>query len=533
MWIWLTICGTEVPNTPITVGIFTITITTPWMTEAPSWVVMALILPDQWRPMERAGSRCGVAPDANIMAIKVLSGNGYGSEGPVIAGIGFAVDQGAEIFSMSLGFVSTSQHYQFRTACNNALAAGVIGAIAAGNEGNQQWSYPIPGNVRTPGNVPPPWLHPDQVLTGGLSCVVTCGATNMYQSLAGFSSRGPVTWEGINPWYDYPYAGGSQMGLIDPDVSAPGEDVKSCWFMDNWGYADGWDGTSMATPHVAGTFALMLHKDPSLTPADLDMYLETTAIDWGSPGKDNDHGAGKIDALVAVSAVPGGTLPDVIITTTPTGSTSLPSSGGTLYHDVNLVNNETYGVPMAAWLDLEYPNGSWSGALILRNLTLMVGVNVTRSLTTTIAGSEPDGNYNLWVHMGSSYGGTIYSEDSFPFTKGLPDSDPGEWVSETAVYGWEEELVSMQTPESYSLGSAYPNPFNPSTTIPFSLADNGYVSLKIFDLQGREVATIAEGEMSAGQYKVTFDGTNFGSGIYLYQLKTADFSQTMKMTLIK
>jgi serine protease AprX len=480
-----------------------------------------------------AGSNCGVAPDAIIMAIKVLDGNGYGSEGPVISGINFAVEQGADIFSMSLGFTSTSMHYEFRTACNNALAAGVIGAIAAGNEGNMQGWYPIPNNVRTPGNAPPPWLHPDQTLTGGLSCVVTCGATNIYQALAGFSSRGPVSWENVSPWFDYSYAGGSQMGLIDPDVSAPGEDVKSCWFMDIWGYADGWDGTSMATPHVAGTLALMLQKDPGLTPGDLDMYIETTAADWGPAGKDNDYGAGRINALAAVSAIPGGTTPDVSITMTPTGSTSLPSTGGTLYFDVNLQNHEDFAVPMTAWLDWTYPNGTWSDALILRNVTLPSGASIFRSLTATVAGSEPDGNYTLWAHEGSSYGGTIYSEDSFPFTKGMDGSVGGEWVSETAVYGWEEEVALTQIPEVHSLGHAYPNPFNPTTTIPFSLPEFGHVSLKVYDLSGRLAATILEGEISAGQYQVTFDGSHLSSGVYLYRLDAPGFSGTRKLMLVK
>lgn len=480
-----------------------------------------------------AGSQCGVAPDASIMAIKVLSGNGYGSEGPVISGINFAVAQGADIFSMSLGWQSTSQRQQFRTACNNALAAGVIGAIAAGNEGNQQWSYPIPGNVRTPGDVPPPWLNPDQTLTGGLSCVVTVGATTAAHNIASWSSRGPSTWEGVSPWNDYPYSGGSQMGLIDPDVSAPGDNIKSCWFLNNWGYSDGWSGTSMATPHVAGTMALMLDKDPSLTPAQLDMYLETTALDWGSSGKDNTFGAGRIDAAAAVTAIPGGTTPNVSITITPTGSTSLPASGGTLYYDVTLQNNESYSVYMAAWLEWTYPNGSSSGALLLRNITLPAGANILRSLSTTVAGSEPNGSYTFWARLGSSYGGVVYAEDSFPFTKGIDASAGGAWIAQTHVYGWEEGITTASTPKTFSLGQNYPNPFNPTTTIPFSLPESGYVSLKVFDLNGRQVATVLEGDLSAGQYQVSFDAGQLSSGIYLYRLDAPGFSKAMKLTLIK
>ena len=257
-----------------------------------------------------AGSQCGVAPNATIMAVQVLSGSGYGSEGQIISGINFSVQQGADIFSMSLGHAgggTVTQKQQYRTACNNALAAGVIGAVAAGNENG---SYPPPNNIRVPGNCPPPWLHPDQLVTGGLSCVVTCGATQSNHTIASFSSRGPVTWASISPWFDYAYNPG--MGLIDPDISAPGVNIKSCAWNNNSGYAY-MDGTSMATPHVAGGMALLLSKDPSLTPDLVDMYLEMYATDLGAVGKDNTFGSGLMNCLNSINAVPVGTGPYIIV----------------------------------------------------------------------------------------------------------------------------------------------------------------------------------------------------------------------------
>ncbi len=480
-----------------------------------------------------AGSQCGVAPNATIMAIKVLSGTGYGTEGPVISGINFAVAQGADIFSMSLGWQTTSQRAQFRTACNNALAAGVIGSIAAGNEGQQQFWYPIPGNVRTPGDVPPPWLNPQQTLTGGLSCVVTIGATNSAHQAAGFSSHGPSTWEGLSPWNDYPYSGGAQMGLIDPDVAAPGENIKSCAYNNVNGYLDGWSGTSMAAPHVAGTMALMLDKNPSLTPAQIDQYLETTSLDWGSAGKDNTFGAGRIDAAAAVAAVPGGTPPDVTINLTPTGSTALPASGGTLTFTVDIHNNGTSTAYMQGWLEWTYPNGSSSGALLTRNIVLAASGTLSRSMSQTVAGSEPNGSYTFWGRLGTSYGGTVYAQDSFPFTKGTSNLGSGEWMATTSTSGWEEDMVSTTIPEVYSLGQNYPNPFNPTTIIPFSLPNSGQVSLKVYDVRGNEVATVLAGELSAGQYQVSFDASSLSSGLYFYRLQAGEVQKTMKFMLVK
>jgi subtilisin family serine protease len=256
-----------------------------------------------------AGSQCGVAPDATIMAVQVWSGAGYGNIGDMISGIDFSVEHGVDIINMSGGIGgggSTSDKQQFRTACNNALVAGVIASFAAGNE-----AYTSPPNsVRVPGNCPPPWLHPDQLLTGDISNVVTCGATQSNHSIASFSSLGPVTWQDISPWFDYAYNPG--MGLIDPDISAPGVDVKSCLYSNNTGYTF-MSGTSMATPHVAGAMALLLSKDPSLTPALIDMYLETYAEDLGAVGKDNIFGSGLMNVYDAINAIPVGTGPYLVV----------------------------------------------------------------------------------------------------------------------------------------------------------------------------------------------------------------------------
>ncbi|MBM3323856.1 hypothetical protein FJY69_10320, partial [candidate division WOR-3 bacterium] len=107
---------------------------------------------------------------------------------------------------------------------------------------------------------------------------------------------GPVTWASVAPFNDYAYP----PGLTRPDVSAPGDNVKSC--ARTGGYTN-MSGTSMATPHVAGAVCLMLSKNPNLSPAVIDSILEITALDLGPTGKDNDYGAGRIDALAAVNRV--------------------------------------------------------------------------------------------------------------------------------------------------------------------------------------------------------------------------------------
>jgi serine protease len=249
-----------------------------------------------------AGDSCGVAPDAQIMGLKVLDATGNGAESDVWEAIQYAVDNGARVMTFSIGWMHAwnPDRHAWRDAFDAALAAGVIAAVASGNERSS--GDPAPDNVRTPGDVPPPWLHPDQTLSGGLSGVVTVGATNSGDNYASFSSYGPVSWENESPWFDYPH--NPEIGLIDPDVAAPGVDVTSCAYYNNTGYISGYSGTSMACPHAAGLMALMLSKNPSITPAEIDSIIEMTAIDRGPGGKDNDYGAGRINCLDAVNLVP-------------------------------------------------------------------------------------------------------------------------------------------------------------------------------------------------------------------------------------
>lgn len=88
-------------------------------------------------------------------------------------------------------------------------------------------------------------------------------------------------------------------------------------------------------------------------------------------------------------------------------------------------------------------------------------------------------------------------------------------------------------PNNYSLDQSYPNPFNPTTTIKYSVPSGGIVNLTVYDILGREVAVLVNGYITAGKYSVDFNGSNFASGVYFYQLKAGSFVKTMKMILLK
>ena len=88
-------------------------------------------------------------------------------------------------------------------------------------------------------------------------------------------------------------------------------------------------------------------------------------------------------------------------------------------------------------------------------------------------------------------------------------------------------------PSAFVLNQNYPNPFNPSTKINFSLPKAGFVTLKVYDLTGKEVSSLVNENLNIGTYGVDFNAAALTSGIYFYTLNTENFSETKKMMLIK
>jgi hypothetical protein len=95
-------------------------------------------------------------------------------------------------------------------------------------------------------------------------------------------------------------------------------------------------------------------------------------------------------------------------------------------------------------------------------------------------------------------------------------------------------IVWNQTnPETYKLSQNYPNPFNPVTKINYALPKSGFVTLKVYDILGKEVATLVNEVKNVGAYSIDFNGVSLSSGVYFYRLTVGDFSSVKKMTLLK
>jgi len=123
-------------------------------------------------------------------------------------------------------------------------------------------------------------------------------------------------------------------------------------------------------------------------------------------------------------------------------------------------------------------------------------------------------------------------------TFGVGDS-PADIEVDAVYFSASSNFTSTSNPEQasvpkeFSLEGNYPNPFNPATTIKFSLGDHSNVKLDVFNVHGQKVKTLIEGSMNAGQHQVMFNASSLPSGMYFYRLQAGDFSEVQKMSLIK
>jgi subtilisin family serine protease len=230
-----------------------------------------------------SGYDIGVAPSATLMHGLVIPG-GSGSFAQVAGGMEWiidpdgnpATDDGAQVVNMSLG--GTGTHDAMIVPTDNMVAANVFPSFSIGNSG------PSSNTTGSPGNVPS-------------ACGV--GATDSTDTIASFSSRGPVTWN--TPPYVVTY--------VKADMSAPGVKVYSTVPGGDWQWTSplgDWSGTSMAAPHLSGSVALVRQANPTLSVADIKQLLAQTAVDLGTAGMDNTYGHGRVNTYAVVTAALAG-----------------------------------------------------------------------------------------------------------------------------------------------------------------------------------------------------------------------------------
>ncbi len=213
----------------------------------------------------------GVAPGAQLLNIKVLNKNGEGTLDYLINGIQEAVNNGAQVISISAGALINNPNDPVCQAANNAVLKGIVVVAAAGNEG------PDSGTINAPGEA---------------ALVICVGAVDSSNNIAVFSSRGPTP--------------DNRVGV---DLVAPGVKIVSLSYNDTSGYVE-MSGTSQATPHVSGAVALLLSYNSSLTPFTIKAALLATAVDLNkSP---YDQGCGLVNVSAAYDLLSRGAVPVAI-----------------------------------------------------------------------------------------------------------------------------------------------------------------------------------------------------------------------------
>jgi DNA-binding beta-propeller fold protein YncE len=133
--------------------------------------------------------------------------------------------------------------------------------------------------------------------------------------------------------------------------------------------------------------------------------------------------------------------------------------------------------------------------------------------------------------------GTTTQSHSYSFTDNAASGKAFYRLKQTDYDGKFEYSKTVEvgagTPKTFTLSQNYPNPFNPTTVIGYQLAVSSVVTLKVYDVLGREVATLVNERKAAGTYTASFNAAKYSSGVYFYKLQAGDFVQTKKMLLVK
>jgi serine protease AprX len=398
----------------------------------------------------------GAAYDGALVGVKVLNASGNGLMSDVTAGINWVVTNkatyGIEAINLSLSASGCSNGSDSTSlAVNNAFAAGIVVAVAAGNSGPGTCTIGSPGAAANA-------LTVGAMADTGTGAAADTGPNGFYQ--ASFSSRGKTL-----------------DGRIKPDVSGPGVNVKSVEAGTAAGYV-AFNGTSMATPFVAGVALLMLDANPALTPAQVKSTIMSTAVDWargddnktqGTTGQDIDYGAGRLDGYRAIEDAKGidiGAPPDAPVHEFTEGT--LGGTGQFVDYSLNVTSTQ---FPIAATLIHPSINGG-SAATPDFDMRLFDPSNVQvatalTSLRQDQLGYKPTvtGTFRLRVESFSGSAGFIL-DISGPFGAGGGDLTPPTVTSVSPVEG------ATNVPRSTNVSVVFSEAMNQAATQgAFSLQD--------------------------------------------------------------
>ena len=351
----------------------------------------------------------GVAPGAQFTAAKVFNNSGACN---IMSGFQWYAtlvgDSGIPIRVINNSWGSSSStSLAYWSAVLTWRSLDIIPVFAIGNDG------PSPNTSNTPGNYP---------------TVIGVGATTQSDNVASFSSRGPAPNQA--PWNDPQYWARPDWNLIKPDVSAPGQNIRSS--IPGGGYQGGywWSGTSMASPHVTGAVAVMLQKNPFMDFDTIYNILTESAYQppQGGTFPNNNYGWGRIDLLAAINMVPTPSLPHLVLVSYEISAGGDPNldpgeTGEITVYITNLADSTAHNATGVLRTDSPYitiTDSSYDFGEIAYGDTVN---NSSSPFVIEVDANTPNGTQvNFTVHVESNNGN--YQVD-FPFSAfvGLPRYD--------------------------------------------------------------------------------------------------------------
>lgn len=347
--------------------------------------------------------------------------------------------------------------------------------------------------------------------------ILTLGAVTGTGTVTSFSSVGPTT--------DVP------TPRIKPDVMAMGEGVQTA-NGSGTGYSGGGSaGTSYSCPLAAGVGALILSANKSLTPLQVRGILRKFASNTNSPN--NTYGWGIINAAQSVdSARKLDNQPPVIQHTPPFTTTSnngviTMKSKITDNGIIRLWNNQA---PLLYFRKSTDNGITWTAYTAVTNSYMNLD-SFFFPITGSIAGTKVEYYFaaqdialpNPLLATLPAGGSGINPPGTTP-----PPTRFSYTVVTTGISSNNNEI-----PKEFKLYNNYPNPFNPSTVIKFDLAYQSHAKLVVYDVLGREVLGLIDGNLKAGSYSIELKADNLPSGVYFYKLVTDSYVDTKKMLLLK
>jgi hypothetical protein len=225
---------------------------------------------------------------------------------------------------------------------------------------------------------------------------------------------------------------------------------------------------------------------------------------------------------------------DVDVELTYLSGSPVPAGGGNLTFDVWVENFGTVALDYDAWIDVAYEGGD-PMTVVNRSFTnYLPGWSINRpGMFFPVPGTWPAGNWTFTGKAGN-HPDVVWDESGFPFVKEGSDSWTGSLEIPTGYPNpFGEEGEALVLPDKFALHGAYPNPFNPTATISFSLPEAAKVTLTVYDVSGRQVAELVNAWRDAGLHDAVFDASDLASGVYLYNLTAGSFNATGKMVLMK